>query len=311
MHAKNDIMNKHLPFFLVLLTLLSCDISRNRGSEMYLPGPAIRDGYSPMGLVEELQYSGSVPGPTHRRMIVYLPPDYYRTERRFPVLYLLHGARGYETSWIRKGHVYQSTDSLWREGLAEPCIVVMPNVNQYKDDEDYEGGRFKGAWESILEVDGTVEYAFVHDVVNLVDSLYRTVPDKAHRAVAGLSIGGYQSIYLAANHPDIFGYIGSMSPYTWCKGRDHGYRKLFYGHLYQKMAAQFADEPPLGFYLYAGKWDIMLPSTQGIHHRMKRKGFSHEFSKYSAGHGWNNGWIEVYKDMLKKLFKNEDTNRNQ
>ena len=121
-------MNKHLPVFLVLLTLFSCDISRNRGSEMYLPGPAIRDGYSPMGLVEELQYSGSVPGPTHRRMIVYLPPDYYRTERRFPVLYLLHGARGYETSWIRKGHVYQSTDSLWREGLAEPCIVVMPNV---------------------------------------------------------------------------------------------------------------------------------------------------------------------------------------
>ena len=59
---------------------------------MYLPGPAIRNDYTPKGLVEEVQYPGSVPGPSFRRMIVYLPPDYYRTGRRYPVLYLLHGA---------------------------------------------------------------------------------------------------------------------------------------------------------------------------------------------------------------------------
>lgn len=305
-------MSKQIFIPLFLLAMCSCGTIRNRDSEMYLPGPAIRDGYTPMGWVEEVQYPGSVPGPTFRRMIVYLPPDYHRTERRYPVLYLLHGARGYETSWIRKGQVYQSTDSLLREGLAEPCIVVMPNVNQYNDDRDYEGGRFKDAWESILEVDGTVEYAFVHDVVNLVDSLYRTIPDKAHRAVAGLSIGGYQSLLLGVNHPDVFGYIGSMSPYTWCLGREHGYRKLFYGHLYKKMNAMFASSPPLGLYLYAGKWDIMRPSTARIHQRMKRKGYAHEYNKYPGGHDWRKGWIEEYKDILKKLFKNhENTNRNQ
>ena len=296
---------------LVLLAMCSCGVFRNRKAETYLPGPAIRDGYSPQGIVEEVQYAGSVPGPSFRRMIVYLPADYYRSDRRYPVLYLLHGARGYETSWIRKGRVYQSTDSLWREGLARPCIVVMPNVNQYNDDQDYEGGRFKDAWESIFEVDGTVEYAFVHDVVNVVDSLYRTVPDKAHRAVAGLSIGGFQSIYIGANHPDVFGYIGSMSPYTWGLGRNRGYRKLFYGHLYRRMATQYASNPPLGFYLYAGKQDIMLPSTLRIHHRMNKKGYQHEFHKYPGGHDWRKGWIEEYKDMLQKLFKDEDTNRNQ
>jgi len=296
-------MNKQLSFLVFILTMCSCGTFRHRNSEMYLPGPAIRDGYTPAGVVEEVQYPGSVPGPTFRRMIVYLPPDYYHTSRRYPVLYLLHGARGYETSWIRKGQVYQSTDSLLREGLAEPCIVVMPNVNQYNDDRDYEGGRFKGAWESILEVDGTVEYAFVHDVVNLVDSIYRTIPDKSHRAVAGLSVGGYQSLFLALNHPDVFGYVVSMSPYTWCKGRDRGYRKLFYGHLYQKMRAMYEADPPLGFYLYAGKWDIMRPSTARIHHRMKRKGYAHEYNKYPAGHDWPKGWMQEYKDMLKKLFK--------
>ena len=295
-------MNIQLSLLLFILLLCSCGTFRHRGSESYLPGPAIRDGYTPAGVVEEVQCPGSVPGPASRRMIVYLPSDYHHTQRRYPVLYLLHGARGYETSWIRKGQVYQSTDSLLREGLAEPCIVVMPNVNQYNDDRDYEGGRFKGAWESILEVDGTAEYAFVHDVVNLVDSLYRTIPDKGHRAVAGLSVGGYQSLFLVLNHPDVFGYVGIMSPYTWCLGRDRGYRKQFYGHLYEKMRAMYENDPPLGFYLYVGKCDIMRPSTARIHHRMRHKGYAHEYNTFPGGHAWPKGWMQEYKDMLKKLF---------
>ena len=128
----------------------------NKSSELYLAGPAIRD-YQPEGLVEEVQYECSVTGPTRRRMIVYLPKDYYTSGKSYPVLYLLHGARGYETSWIRFGEVYESTDSLWREGKAEHCIIVMPNINQYNDDEDYAGGRAKNAFESIWEVDGKAE----------------------------------------------------------------------------------------------------------------------------------------------------------
>ncbi len=304
-------MKRLLPLLLVILTLSSCGVIRHRSSESYLPGPAIREGYTPQGLVEEVQYPSSVPGPTFRRMIVYLPADYYGSDRRYPVFYLLHGARGYETSWIRKGKVYQSTDSLFRTGLAEPCIVVMPNVNQYNNDKDYEGGRFKDAWESIWEVDGTVEYAFVQDVVGMVDSLYRTVPDAAHRAVAGLSVGGYQSIFLGANHPEIFGYIGAFSPYTWCMGIDKGYKKQFYGHLYKRLAEQYATYPPLGFYLYAGRKDIMRPSTARIHYKMERRGWEHEYKLYPGGHDWPNGWIEEYQDMLKKVFRNEDPVCNQ
>lgn len=305
-------MKKLLPFLFILSVFCSCGVIRHRGSETYLPGPSVRAGYTPEGLVEEVQCPGSVPGPTCRRMIVYLPADYHRDgNRRYPVFYLLHGARGYETSWIRKGRVYQSTDSLLREGLAVPCIVVMPNVNSYKDDKDFEGGRFKDAWESIWEVDGNVEYAFVHDVVNLVDSLYRTVPDKAHRAVAGLSVGGYQSIFLGANHPDVFGYIGAFSPYTWCLGLDRGYRKLFYGRLHQKLARQYTQDPPLGFYLYAGKKDIMRPSTLSIHHYLEREGYAHEYKQFPGSHDWHNGWIEEYQDMLQKVFKHENTDSNQ
>ena len=294
-------MRKLLSFLLGILVLSSCGVVRWRNSETYLPGPAIRN-YQPENLVEEVQYSCSVPGPSTRRMIVYLPKDYYTSGKRYPVFYLLHGARGYETSWIRKGRVYQTTDSLWREGKAVPCIVVMPNVNQYNDDKDYEGGRFKDAFESIFEVDGVVESAFVRDVVHLVDSLYRTVPEKSHRAVAGLSIGGCQSIFLEANHPDMFGYIGAYSPYMWGMGKPGKYRWKFYHRLFPKLKVQFQDAPE-GYYLYAGKWDIMRPSTLDLHKKMEKLGYPHTYAKYPGSHDWHNGWIEEYADMLQRVFQ--------
>lgn len=274
----------------------------NKSSERYLAGPAIRD-YQPEGIVEEVHYECSVTGPSHRRMIVYLPSDYYTSGERYPVLYLLHGARGYETSWVRFGDVYKSTDSLWRENKAERCIIVMPNVNQYDDEEDYDGGRAKNAFESIREVDGKAEWSFVHDVVMLTDSLYRTIPDKEHRAIAGLSIGGYQSICFGANYPDIFGYVGAMSPFFGTRGKNHAYYKAFYGDFRDKIDNQFQDNPPEGYYLYAGKWDICRPSTLRFHYRLNRKGYTHTYIKFPGSHSWPKGWAQEYKDMFQKLFK--------
>ena len=269
----------------------------------YSPGPAYKEGYQEQGIVEEVVQSCTVPGPTDRRMIVYLPPDYYQdTTKRYPVFYLLHGARGYETSWIRKGRVYESTDSLFRNGLAVPCIVVLPNVNQYDNDKDYDGGRFKDAYESILEVNGVVESAFVHDVVELTDSLYRTIPDKDHRAVAGLSIGGYQSIFFGANHPDTFGYIGAMSPYMWCMGWPNKYWRQFYTRRGSKFRIQFQD-PPKGYYLFAGKWDMMRPSTVNFHKYLRRNRFPHTYVRFSGSHDWKNGWIDEYVYMLERVFR--------
>ena len=296
-------MRKLLPIVAILLLSSSCGIVRMRSSEAYLPGPAIRADYTPRGIVEEHYHPCSVKGPTQRHLIAYLPADYYESTQRYPVLYLLHGARGYETSWIRKGKVYQTCDSLWREGKAAPCIVIMPNVNSYIDDYDYEGGRFKDAFESIFEVDGYVESAFMRDVVHFVDSVYRTVPDGAHRAVAGLSIGGYQSIQFAANFPQEFGYVGGMSPYMWALGHPSITRFKFYGGLESKMKKQFESAPPEGFYLYAGKLDMMRPATLKLHHRMTINGYAHEYTRYPGSHDWNNGWIPELEDFMQKIFK--------
>ena len=283
----------------------SCGIVRFRNAPSYHAGVPYKKGYEQKGIIEEVHYDCSVPGPTKRRMIVYLPHDYYQNSERYPVFYLLHGARGYETSWVKKGFVYESTDSLMQNGLAVPCIVVMPNMNQYNDDKDFEDSRFKDSFESIFEVDGAVESAFVKDVVNVVDSLYRTIPDKEHRAVAGLSIGGYQSIYFGANRPEVFGYIGAFSPYMWSLSKPSPYRRDFYGKLHQKMGLQYADNPPDGYYLYAGKWDIMRPSTLHLHYYMSRKGYEHQYTRFPGSHDWKNGWIEEYQDMLQRVFKSQ------
>ena len=294
---------KFLIIICISLVFSSCGIIRNRASERYLPGPAIRPGeYAPKGLVEELEYSCSVPGPTKRRMILYMPADYYTSEKDYPVLYLLHGARGYETSWIRFGEVYHTADSLWANGLAKECIIVMPNTNQYNDDEAYEGGRFKDAYESILEGNGVTESAFMHDVVDLVDSLYRTIPEKDSRAIAGLSVGGYQSIFFGANYPDKFGYIAAFSPYMYSMSFPNKYRWKFYHGLHRKMNRQFQD-PPKGYYLYAGKWDIMRPGTNNFHKYLLRKGYNHTYDIYPESHDWPQGWTQELKDMMQKNFK--------
>ena len=84
----------------------SCGVVRFRNAPSYHAGPAQKTGYAQEGIIEEVLYDCSVPGPTRRRMLVYLPKDYYENQRRYPVFYLLHGARGYETSWVKKGFVY-------------------------------------------------------------------------------------------------------------------------------------------------------------------------------------------------------------
>ena len=282
----------------------SCGIVRFRNAPTYHAGPAQKENYRHEGVIEEVFVDSSVPGPTRRRMIVYLPKDYYQSQKRYPVFYLLHGARGDETSWIKKGYVLETTDSLIRHGLATPCIVVMPNVNQYNDDEDFDNSRFKDAFESIFEVNGIAETAFMQDVVARVDSLYRTIPDKAHRAIAGLSIGGWQSVWIALNNPTSFDYIGAFSPYTWGTSFPNSYRRRFYRGMYRKLKVQFQD-PPKGYYLYAGDWDIMRPSTIRFHQILEKRKYPHMYFRFPGSHDWIQGWIDEYKDMLQRVFKDE------
>ena len=286
----------------LLTVFCSCGLLINRKSPVYFAGPAVSDDDKPLGQVKEVRYPDSHPGPSLRRMIVYLPAEYDPAgDKRYPVVYLLHGARGYETSWIRKGDVYHLTDSLITHHLAEPYILVMPNVNQYDDDKDFDNSRYKDALESVLEVDGSVESGFIHDVVDCIDRNFRTLPDKAHRAIAGLSIGGLKSIYLSANFPDVFDYVGVFSPMTWTFFKNSP-EKDFYTGLEDKLAVQFGDNPPKGYYLMSGKADYIHFATETFHKKLDKKGYAHQYIISEGSHEWYN-WKDYYVLMMQLVFK--------
>ncbi len=284
-----------------LLALPSCGVLHPRIPEGHVAASPTLPDYEPQGKVEEVVYPCSVPGPTTRRMIVYLPEGYYDSQDRYPVIYLLHGARGHEASWIRKGRMLQITDSLFSNRLAVPAIVVMPNMNQYDDDYDYADSRPKKAFESILEVDGTAEWAFTRDVVATVDSLYRTIPDREHRAIAGMSIGGRQGITLAANEPDSYGYVAAFSPYMPVKGRNRHFRE-FYRGFHQRLDAQFLMQPPKGYYIMNGKSDPYSLGAKAYHRRLERKGYPHIWIETPGGHEWYN-WSDYYARAVQLFFK--------
>ena len=131
-----------------------------------------------------------------RHIFVYTPAEYDRNpDKRYPVLYLLPGGAESEYSWARQGHIAQIMDNLLAEGKAEPFLVVMDNClleNPSEWEEDYN---------SIL----------VNDLIPMIDSTYRTLPDKDHRAMAGLSYGGLQTKWTVFAHPELFSAAGSFS----------------------------------------------------------------------------------------------------
>ena len=275
----------------------SCGIVRLRNSPLYYAGEPVQEGYTPSGTVMEVYHGCSVPGPTYRRMIVYLPPGYTTSgHRRYPVLYLLHGARGQETSWIKKGKVFQITDSLYAAGTAEPMIIVLPNVNQYNDDTDMEGSRLKDAYESFLEIDGKVESAFGHDVVKVVDSLFRTIPDAGHRAIAGLSIGGIQSAVISAYSVDAFGSVGMLSPCFVVAGLPSRYRSATYGRFPQSVRGQFASSAP-EYKIFVGDHDLLKPTIDIYHRRLSRMDCPHDYIVLPGAHQWvrYNGHFRLVK----------------
>ena len=290
---------------LALEILSSCGVVRLRSNPYYYAGaPDDGTGYQPVGTVVEDYHPCSVEGPTHRRMIVYLPPGYEESDERYPVVYLIHGARGHETVWIRKGRMLQVTDSVYVHDLGVPAIVVMPNLNQYNGARDYENSRLKDAFESLFEIDGTVESAFLRDVVGYVDSHYRTIPDKEHRAICGLSVGALQSAYISANDPTAFGYVGLFSPF-WKVITKPGPYNQFYRHFKDKLATQYSPEPPLGYYIMIGKTDFFYPHVKNLRRYMDKMGYAYDYWETKGGHDWYN-WTPYLVYFLEHAFRVEE-----
>ncbi len=281
---------------LVAMLMTACATHKHVAIGEY-PPPSTVGEYD--GILEEQVYQCSTDGPTERRMFVYLPEEYYESDASYPVLYLLHGARGNELSWIEKGNLLHNIDSLTTNGLMRKMIVVLPNVNQYDDDSDCRKSRIKGAVESFFETDGMVEAAFVNDVVGAVDSLYRTLPDKEHRAIAGLSIGAMQAMHISANAPDMFGYVGVFSAMVHPVLRKSEC-SAFYKGFKDKLEVQFATPPAL-YSIMIGRRDFYYLRMRCYVRYLERHDYPYVFTTAAGGHQWEN-WSEFANTFMQQLF---------
>ena len=279
------------------VAIWSCSTLKYAANHEY---PAADDGYTPQGRLEEVIYEPTEDGPSQRRMLVYLPDGYDTSGKDYPVLYLLHGAKGNETSWINKGHILRDIDSLTRTGEMEETIVVFPNTNQYDDDKDFGKSRLKNMFKSLFEMDGAVETAFMEDVVGTTDSMYRTIPDRTCRAIAGLSMGGLQTIRISAAFPDGFDYIGVFSPVIRTIVK-HGKHSDFYRNLYGRLEVLFSD-PPAEYIIMIGRNDILEPRIGSFICHLKRKGYGFDFYESPGGHSWYN-WENYCRFFMKTLWR--------
>jgi len=193
----------------------------------------------------------------------------------------------------------RSIDSLYAVGAIPKMIVVFPNMNSYDSEKDYAYSRHKGGVESFFEVDGAVESSFVNDVVNGVDSILRTIPAKNSRALAGLSLGGMQTIHISAASPETFGYVGVFSAPLHSALRSGPY-KNFYKNLDENLKLQFGDNPPF-YAIYVGKKDVYLKTMEKFSNQIKAGGHQCLFVLDSGGHQWPQ-WNGFVVDFLKRIF---------
>ena len=170
----------------------------------------------PHGQVREVWYNSKVTG-TWRHAMVYLPPNYdTQVKVRYPVLYLQHGAGEDETGWIRQGHANFILDNLMATKSCKPMILVMAYGYARRAGQvppDLTGKPFGSP--EMMKAMQDMAAAFEDDVtqalIPYVDSTFRTIPDRDHRAMAGLSMGGMQTFQITLDHLDLFSYIGGFS----------------------------------------------------------------------------------------------------
>ncbi len=252
----------------------------------------------PHGTVSKVWYNSPTLG-ADRRLTVYTPAGYEKGTDSYPVLYLLHGMGGDENAWSELGRAAQIMDNLIAQGRAVPMIVVMTNGNvamQAAPGETSQG-MITPQIRLPRTLDGSFETAFP-DVVQFVDSTYRTIPDKAHRAIAGLSMGGFHSMQISKEYPEMFDYVGLFSAAV---DRAHAEASPVYQDIDQKLARQFQLQPRL-YWIGIGSDDFLYDENVAYRAKLDANGYPYTYRESPGGHMWRN-WRLYLTEFAPQLFR--------
>lgn len=159
----------------------------------------------PHGKIDTISYDSKTVGTT-RRALIYTPPGFSK-RKKYPVLYLLHGIGGDEKEWLNGGKPQVILDNLYAQGKIEPMIVVMPNGRAMKDD------RATGNIMAPEKVQAFADFEkdLLNDLIPFIEKKYPVLTDREHRAIAGLSMGGGQSLNFGLGNLDKFAWVGGFS----------------------------------------------------------------------------------------------------
>ncbi len=234
-----------------------------------------------------------------RRITIYTPPGYEVSNEKYPVLYLLHGAGGDEDAWTTLGREAQILDNLIAQGKAKPMIVVMPNGNVIQDAAPGEGsdGFYKPQFMVPKTMDGTYEANFM-DIVKFVESNYRVKADKADRAIAGLSMGGFHALHISRYYPNMFDYIGLFSAAIMPN-------QNVSSPVYDNIDATLKKQLENGYKVYwigIGKADFLYKNIQDYRKKLDDMGFKYIYRETEGGHIWRN-WRIYLSEFVPLLFQ--------
>ena len=227
------------------------------------------------GTVSHPWYHSNVLG-MDRRLTVYTPYGYENNpKKKYPVLYLLHGAGGDEEAWISMGRTAQILDNLIEKGLAEPMIVVMPN-----------GNANQAAARTLKLMNGYV-ISLCEEIVPFIEKNFRAIAKPASRAIAGLSMGGGHTITASNMYPEMFDYICPLSAA---------------GSATPEQVATLKKAGVKLYFLACGNTDFLFEGSKTLDKTLTEQGLDHEFFVSEGGHVWAN-WRLYLNTFAQKLFK--------
>jgi enterochelin esterase-like enzyme len=262
---------------------LTSESNDNTWSLVHVPGADFMDTKPvPHGSVAEVTYYSNSLG-KFRRLHVYTPPGYESGRDRFPVLYLLHGAGDSDDSWTTVGRAGFILDNLIAGKKAKPMIVVMTA-----------GHTNRGGSQDKFTDD------FVMDVMPLVEKTYRVAGGRNDRAIAGLSMGGSQTLDISFEHLDKFAYIGVFSSAANLVG---GQRGVSWEQAHQATLADMNVRKGLKLlWLSTGIDDFLIANSRSTVEMLKKNGLNPVFKESAGGHTWMN-WREYLNEFAPQLFR--------
>ena len=240
----------------------------------------------PHGKMQYCQYRSSVLN-AWRPLVVYTPAGYETSGKNYPVFYLVSGTTDTEETWFKVGKLNTILDNLIADGKAEPMIVVMPYGNM--------GSTPQPASMAATKMYGVFAKEMTECIMPYVEQSFRTVNDRDHRAIAGFSRGGGQSLFTALSHPDKFAWLASYSAYLTPEMMDTCFPQ------YGENPALINDQFKLVWY-GVGSEDFLYKQVVENREYLDKKGIKHEDMNTDGGHTWMNARAYL-NETLQKFFK--------